>query len=47
MKNEHILQDRAKLLARPSIQEEIKGDFIEVLVFKLAQETYGHRNKIR
>lgn len=41
MKNQEILKERAKTLAKPLEQEEFKGDYLEILVFKLASERYG------
>lgn len=45
MKNENILKERAKILSKPKEQEEIKGEYIEILVFKLAKERYGIETK--
>lgn len=45
MKNENILKERAKILSKPKEQEEVKGENIEILVFKLAKERYGIETK--
>lgn len=40
-KNAHILKARAEKLAKSLIKEESLKDFVEVLIFKLAQEKYA------
>lgn len=45
MKQEEILKERAKHLAKPKEKEGAKSDYIEILIFKLATERYGIETK--
>lgn len=45
MKHEEILKERAKNLAKPKELDVLKGEYLEVLVFKLAHERYGIETK--
>ena len=45
MNKEDILKERAKILSKPKQQETIKSDFLEILVFKIANEKYGIETK--
>jgi purine-binding chemotaxis protein CheW len=45
MKQDEVLKQRAKVLAKPHQKDDFKDEYLEILIFKMANEKYGIETK--